>query len=306
MNEEKEIKNSFYNDKYFILGFNKFYEKIKQKKINITKSKLLKFYNEQEVAQRFKPKQKIKKLNIVKSTVPFKILYCDSMFITSLNITLLSFIDWYSKYVFVFAFKISKQLSSDKSAKCLLKVIDFIKNKNFSVENITCDNGSEFLGSFKNVCNKLKIKINYAFPGDKNKTSPIESFNRTLRSMIEKYRIVNNVNATNIFKIIKEIENIYNNSFHNSIKDFPVNLINGNKKIIQTENKNENKNENEKLNFEIGDKVRIYIKDDNNPFNKLSSLWSKEIYEIENFKNGYYELKNHDGKFSYSNLQKQN
>ena len=90
-----EIEKLFYNDKYFILGFNKFYEKIKQNKIKITKSELLKFYNNQEVSQRFKPKQKRIKLKIVKSDTPFKTIYCDSMYITPLNITLLSFIDWY-------------------------------------------------------------------------------------------------------------------------------------------------------------------------------------------------------------------
>ena len=269
-----EIEKLFYNDKYFILGFNKFYEKIKQNKIKITKSELLKFYNNQEVSQRFKPKQKRIKLKIVKSDTPFKTIYCDSMYITPLNITLLSFIDWYSKYVFVFTFKLSKQLTSDKSAKCLLKVVDFIKDKNYNLENITCDNGSEFLGSFKNTCDKLDIKINYASPGDKNKTAPIESFNRTLRSMIEKYRIVNNVNASNIFKIIKEVENIYNNSYHNTIKNFPVNLINGEKRKVEN-NKN---NDNGVVDLNVGDQVRIYIKDNNNPFEKLVPLWSKQVY----------------------------
>ena len=292
-----EIEKLFYNDKYFILGFNKFYEKIKQNKINITKAKLLKFYNNQEVSQRFKPKQRKIKMNIVQSDTPFKTVYCDSMYLTQLNITLLSFIDWYSKYVFVFAFKISKQLSSSNAAKCLLKVVDFIKEKNYNLENITCDNGSEFLGAFKNTCDKLNININYASPGDKRKTSPIESFNRTLRSMIEKYRIVNNVNATNIFKIIREIENIYNNSFHSSIKNFPINVINGEKLIVKNKNKNI-------VNLNVGDKVRIYVKNNNNPFEKLSPLWSEEIYIIKSFRNGYYKLNGLDKKFTFSDLFK--
>ena len=53
-----EINKLFYDDKYYLLGFNKFYEKIKQKNINISKSELLKFYNSQEISQRFKPKKK--------------------------------------------------------------------------------------------------------------------------------------------------------------------------------------------------------------------------------------------------------
>ena len=41
-----EINKLFYDDKYYLLGFNKFYEKIKQKNINISKSELYKFYND--------------------------------------------------------------------------------------------------------------------------------------------------------------------------------------------------------------------------------------------------------------------
>ena len=140
--------------------------------------------------------------------------------------------------------------------------------------------------------------INYAFPGDKRRVVPIEAFNRTLRSMIEKYRIGDSVTGANVYKIVKEIQNIYNNSFHNSIKNFPEKIINDNVKI---ENKNNNKLS---LNLHIGDEVRIYIKDENNQFNKISPLWSKKIYTIKNFKNGYYELNGNDKLFSYSNLLK--
>ena len=123
-----EINKLFYDDKYYLLGFNKFYQKIKQKNINITKSQLLKFYNEQEISQKFIPKNKKIKLHISPAYSPFEILYCDSMYITSLNITLLSFIDWYSRYAFVFPFKLSQQISSEKSTKKLIEVINFIKN----------------------------------------------------------------------------------------------------------------------------------------------------------------------------------
>ena len=75
-------------------------------------------------------------------------------------------------------------------------------------------------------------------------------------------------------------------------------MINDNVKII---NKNKNKIS---PNLHIGDEVRIYIKDENNPFNKISPLWSKKIYTIKNFKNGYYELNGNDKLFSYTNLLK--
>ena len=39
-------------------------------------------------------------------------------------------------------------------------------------------------------------------------------------------------------------------------------------------------------------------------FNKLKPLWSKEIYKIKSFNNGYYTLENINKLFTYSNLQK--
>ena len=125
--ELNKLNKLFYNDKNFLLGFNKFYEKVKQNGISITKAELLKYYNHQEVSQRFKPKETKITFKIVNSSRPFEKIYCDSMYVTDLNITLLSFIDLYSKYAFVFSFKLSKQLQSYKSAQSLIKVIDFIK-----------------------------------------------------------------------------------------------------------------------------------------------------------------------------------
>jgi hypothetical protein len=291
------VEKLFYHDKYFILGFNKFYEKVKMNNIDISKADLLKFYNSQEISQRFKPKIH-KSLKIAKSNIPFERVYCDTMFITDLNISLLSFIDMFTKYAFVFPFKISKQLKSSVSASCLKKVDTFALDKGFSIIDIVCDNGSEFLGDFKKKCDDLDISINYASPGDKRKTSPIESFNRTLRSMIEKYRIVRRVDASNVFKVIKDIQDVYNNSYHNSIKNYPINMFILTKIVSPVISKNK---ESKLLK---GDKVRIYIKDENNKFQKLKPLWSKEIYTIKAFRNGYYSLEEINDLFTYSNIQK--
>lgn len=76
MSKEEELNKLFYNDKNFILGFNKFYEKVKLNNIPITKAELLKYYNEQEVSQRFKPKErKIKmKIKMIKSPLLKKVI----------------------------------------------------------------------------------------------------------------------------------------------------------------------------------------------------------------------------------------
>ena len=50
--------------------------------------------------------------------------------------------------------------------------------------------------------------------------------------MFEKYKIVNKVNASNIFKVIKEINNKYNNSYHSVLKTSPKEIMNGKEKKI--------------------------------------------------------------------------
>ena len=127
--------------------------------------------------------------------------------------------------------------------------------------------------------------------------------------MVEKYKLIHNVNASNIHKIIKEIQEIYNNSYHSVIKDLPINIINKKHEDVNAHQPSSgmsttNKNNSQNDTFKIGDRVRIYIKDDNNVFNKLSPLWSKNIYTVESFKNGYYKINNIDQLFTYTNLQK--
>ena len=90
-----------------------------------------------------------------------------------------------------------------------MSVIYDAKERGYKINKIVCDNGSEFLGVFKKLCNDQNINIEYVQPGDKNKVAPIESLNRTLRGMLERYRIINNMNATNIFNTIRKINNLF-------------------------------------------------------------------------------------------------
>ena len=93
--------------------------------------------------------------------------------------------------------------------------------------------------------------------------------------MLERYKIINNINASNIFNTISKINNLYNNSYHTTLKATPEEILN--KKI----NKNIVEKPNKIYKYNVGDAVRIYIKNDHDPFNKLSPLWSKKIYTIK-------------------------
>ena len=145
-----------------------------------------------------------------------------------------------------------------------------------------------------------KYKTWIVFPGAKNKFAPIESLNTTIRGMLERYKIINNVNASNIYNTIRKINNLYNNPYHTTLKATPGETLN--KKI----NKNIDDKPNKIYKYNIGDTVRIFIKNDHDPFNKLSPLWSKQIYTIKHFNNrtGYYTLEGLYKQFKYNDLQK--
>ena len=121
--------------------------------------------------------------------------------------------------------------------------------------------------------------------------------------MFEKYKIVNKVKASNIFKVIKEINKKYNNSYHSVLKTSPQEIMDGKEKNNNQDYKNNKLLPSRELNK--GDDVRIYIKNDMDPFGKLTPLWSKEIYKIESKRNGYYKLNNNE-LYRNNELQKVN
>ena len=63
--------------------------------------------------------------------------------------------------------------------------------------------------------------------------------NRTIRGMLERYKIINNVNASNIFNTVRKINNLYNNSYHTTLKATPEEILNKkiNKNISEKSNK---------------------------------------------------------------------
>ena len=299
--KEKQILDKiFYGENSYIFGLNKFNESVNNSGFYVPQDKIRFYYRNQEITQLFKPKQRNTN-KISEPNRPYNKLYVDTMYITYANVTILNILDFYTRYNYVFIFKISKQLKSNNTAKALLTVINDANERGYKINKIVCDNGSEFLGQFNQLCEEKNIIIEYSNVGDKTKVAPIESFNRTMRQMIEKYRVINNVNASNIYKVIKFLNDVYNSSYHTIIKAKPIEVLNEN---IE---KNTPKIKNIKLEkYNIGDHVRIYIKDDLDPFNKLSPLWSKEIYTIEKYNNktGYYKLYGLNEHFKYNDLRK--
>ena len=130
---------------------------------------------------------------------------------------LLTAIDVYSRYVFV-------QLLKTKTGQEVFDKIRFMFQQSGFPKNLNVDEGSEFIYSpFESYCNDNDVRLWYSSPEQDNKNSIIERFHRTLRGLILKYKLSSN--QPYIHVLLDLIAN-YNTSYHNTIKNAPINLFN--------------------------------------------------------------------------------
>jgi len=121
---------------------------------------------------------------------------------------------------------------------------------------------------FIDLMAKFNVKLSFSDPNEINKNALVERFNRTLRDLLKKYRLL--YKNYNWPTYIDDLIDIYNNTYHKTIGDTPYNIwnnINYNQQtIIQ-----------KPVEFKIGDMVRIVkVKE---LFGKADEIiHSKEIY----------------------------
>ncbi len=135
--------------------------------------------------------------------------------------------------------------------------------------SINCDN--EFnTKSFKEFAAKNNIKIHFSEPNDLNKNAIVERLNRTIAQLLQKWRTATSQRAW--YRILPDVVENYNNTFHRTIKAKPNDVFHGKDKnhqeVIILEPK-----------LKVGHRVRVmlqkkvFAKGDRQKF-------SKEVYEI--------------------------
>ena len=187
---------------------------------------------------------------------------------------LLMVIDVFSKYGWI------RPLKNKKSETVYEAFRDIIIKSNRKPKMMWTDKGTEFTGKyFKNYLGIKKIKPYYT--ENKEKSSVVERWNRTIKEKIWKMFTTNN-NTVYWDKIDKILDD-YNNTYHNSIKMTPIEA-----------SKEENKSEvwhnlygdliylkPNKIKFAIGDNVRI-SKNKRKVFDKgYTPNWTEEIFIID-------------------------
>ena len=292
----EEKISEIYNKGYF--SFQKLYHKIKELGYKIPQKQIKDFLQKQETYQIHKQQTLPKSFFPITSHYENQVIQIDLADMQELATTnknfkyLLCVIDVLSRYSWVIPLKNKFALTITQAMSELLKDI---KPK---PEIINCDNGSEFISSsFKSLCSKYKIKINYAQKGDHYKLGMIDRFIRTLRGFIEKHMTMHKTN--NYIDHLTELVYNYNHSYHSSIKSTPVNAdpiqIKANLAVKQFDALlGENT-------FEIGQKVRYVI--NKVMFEKgATPTWSKTLHTIKKCLSHSYILDN--GKsYKYYELQ---
>ena len=178
-------------------------------------------------------------------------------------------IDIFSKYAFAFPIK-SKTIKDIKP--CFEKIFKERKPKFIWSDQESAFFSKEMLKFFED--NNIKIYHTYS----NLKAVIIERFNRSLRELMMKEFVKNN--NTVWHNILPKLLKIYNNRYHRTIKDKPINISKSNEKYIKDTIYTYNVT-NKKPKFKINDIVRISLKR-RELFDKPSGniKWSEELFKI--------------------------
>ena len=178
-------------------------------------------------------------------------------------------IDVFSKYAWSFPIK-SKKISDIKP--CFEKIFKERKPKFIWSDKESAFFSKEMLKFFEDH----NIKIYYT--NSNLKAVIIERFNRSLRELMMKEFVKNN--NTVWYNILPKLIKFYNNRYHNTIKDKPINVNKSNEKYIKDTIYKYNVT-NKKPKYKINDLVRISLKR-RQLFDKPSEhiKWSEELFKI--------------------------
>ena len=178
----------------------------------------------------------------------------------------------------VFTKKADMEPMKDKESTTCNKAMEKIFDRLGIPETIYSDEGSEFTNnSFIQLLDKHKIEIIYAT----NHAPFVESFNRTMKRMMDRYMEANDIPSWTT--IYRDLLNAYNNTKH-STTGFAPNDIK--KEDIDTVRKNIKKKGKVKKYEEIkeGDSVRLQLKE--KTFRKESDpRYGTELHQVELDKN---------------------
>ena len=288
--DEPELDKVFYGNNA-MASLPKFVYNLKEKGDKIPFDEAKVYYENQPVKQIFKPFEKPVNYNHITALYPFEKVYLDSMYLKLDKSTLafINVIDLFSKFAYSKMFLLGKKsqaVGSNKSVTVFDGFLEIVGKYKMSVGLVVCDLGSEFMGDFLKHLEKLDIPQVFVDAGDKMRTSPIERFNKTLRTYLEKYR---SIHGKITGAVLDQLIDAYNNVPHAQLEYSPLDILKS--KAIQSEVANVyiRSRQNFVLHtLSVGTHVRILLSP--TLFQKVKPVWSDKIYVIERVLNhtNYY------------------
>ena len=287
-----KIKNYFYDVNTGFVSANELYEKMIKDGHDVSRKQIKQFYDNQEVVQKTKthPLKTDRVYNSIiasqyGSNYQIDIIVYDRFEYHKYKY-ILCVVDVYSRYA-------SCRAMTNRRNETILDEIKSIFDEMGIPKAINADN--EFNKStFNTYFNNNDIVCYFSQPGEVNKNAIVERFNRTLTGLINKWRLATGRYDWN--KILNDIVNNYNKTYHRTIKTTPFKIKNGDdinhQSIVRVSH-----------DFKIGDKVRIL--EEQNIYSKADVIhWSDEIYTVKDVVKNKIYLNDHDIYFKPYELMK--
>ena len=195
---------------------------------------------------------------------------------------------------------------SPNAAECLA----FLKElrEAYPVRFLGTDAGVEYTNNLvKNWCKAQDIPLMFYKVGDLTSKGLVESFNKTMRRMLNWYTFNQ---GTSWIGAVDDIVNAYNRTRHSGIKKAPLEMTENDVLEYREDAREKGQKYIDLLkSFSAGQKVRIYFRADpkldlgSQLFNKLGPRWSKAVYVVNGISGFRVELEGLSKLFSPADLQ---
>ena len=188
---------------------------------------------------------------------------------------LLTVIDVFSKYGWIIPLK-------TKTGVEVAEALQNLFEKNKPPSKLWTDKGTEFYNTHVNKVLQKNNVLLYSTE-DKEKSSVVECWNRTMKRNMWKYFTANNTHS--YINILPQLVHKYNNTYHHSIKCKPTDARKPEKyaHVFNALFAKVNSEKKKIPKFHVGDRVRISKK--KGTFEKgFTSNWSEEIFIIDKVK----------------------
>ena len=195
---------------------------------------------------------------------------------------------------------------SPNAAECLV----FLKElqEAYPVRFLGTDAGVEYTNKLvKNWCKAQKIPLMSYEVGDLTSKGLVESFNKTMRRMLNWYTFNK---GTSWIGAVDRIVDAYNHTRHSGIKKAPLEMTDNDVLEYREDAREKGQKYLDLLeSFSAGQKVRIYFRADpkfdaaSQLFSKLGPRWSKTLYVVKGISGFRVELEGISKMFSPADLQ---